>query len=64
MDHERRLNAALEPGPAHVLWREGEFVTKLTHAHRHNGQTSLILTATGETRRVVIDNIQLIKEYL
>lgn len=54
----------LAPGPAHVLWREAELVTKLTHAHRHNEQTCLILHLDGTTERVVIDQLQTLKEYL
>ncbi|QGZ17378.1 hypothetical protein PBI_DEWDROP_9 [Microbacterium phage Dewdrop] len=57
------MNTALPPGPTHVLWREGEFVTKLTHAHRHNGQTCLILHSDGRIARTVIDNLQTIKEF-
>ena len=57
------MNDTLEPGPAHVLWREGELVTKLTLAHRHNGQTCLILHSDGSIERVVIDNLQTLKEY-
>ncbi|QNJ55899.1 hypothetical protein SEA_RASPUTIA_9 [Microbacterium phage Rasputia] len=48
----------------HVLWRTGEVVTKLTTAHRHNGQTCLILHRDGTTERVVIDNLITLKEYL
>lgn len=52
------------PVPAeHVLWRTGEFVSKLTLAHRHNGQTCLILHEDGSTERVVTDHLQTIKEY-
>lgn len=50
--------------PLHVEWRSGLPVTKLTFAHRHNGQTTLIRDNNGRTKRVVIDQIQTLKEYL
>lgn len=49
--------------PSHVIWRTGEFVTKLTYANRHNGQTCLIQSESGDVRRVVVDNLQTIKEF-
>lgn len=48
----------------HVVWASGLPVTKLTTAHRHNEQTTLIRDSHGRTKRVVIDTIQTFKEYL
>lgn len=48
----------------HVLWRTGRVATRLTHAHRHNEQTTLVRDHNGRTKRVVIDEVLTIKEYL
>lgn len=47
----------------HWLWRTATAVTRLSYPNRHNGQTCLVKTETGEVVRVSVDDLQTHKEY-